>query len=167
MGRQDLDSDVNLTWQVEGSSFDPNEADWRLSLEGQPSRLDSLVVEELSLEAGWDGRVLDVSNLTSRFNAGSAQINGRVNLDPKRSDVYSDLRATWYVGDLHVIERLLRRDRLASRAGTVDLQVFGPAGEFLELHARERAHHPLPMRPQLTGLRDHLIVDAVGRLVLP
>ena len=130
LGRGDLDSDVNLTWQASGTSFDPLNADWHLDVTGQTSRLDSLVVEDLNVAASWNGSVLDIGDLSSQFNAGDLQVNGRVNLDPGRSDAYSDLRATWYIGDLNVFERLVELDRLASRSGTVDLQVFGPAGEL-------------------------------------
>lgn len=130
LGRSDVTSDVNLTWEISGSSFDPTVAEWHLLVEGAPSQLDALEIEELSLDAGWDGRVLDVTNLSSRFNEGSMQVNGRINLDPERSNTYSDLRATWFIGNLQVFERLAQFERLASRAGTMDLQVFGPAGEL-------------------------------------
>lgn len=130
VGRRDLDSDVNLTWDIRGSSLDPHDADWHLEVMGQPSQLDALSVENLSLQASWNGSVLNVTELSSLFNAGSIEVNGRLNLDPNRSDEYSDLRATWYAGDLHAFERLARLDRLSSRSGTLDMQVFGPAGQL-------------------------------------
>jgi translocation and assembly module TamB len=130
LGRSDLDSDVNLTWKASGSSFDPSEADWNLDITGQTSRLDSLRLENLNLAASWDGQVLDIADFSSRFNSGNLQVNGRINLDPQQSQTYSDLRATWYIGDLNIIERLVGLDRLASKSGMVDVQVFGPAGEL-------------------------------------
>ncbi len=130
LGRQDLDSDVNLTWDAYGSSLDPSRAKWSVEVMGQPSRLDALEIQDLSLKAGWDGNVLDVTELSTLMNVGTIQVNGRLNMDPTRSDAYSDLRATWYADDLNAFERLVGLDRLASRSGTVDMQVFGPAGQL-------------------------------------
>jgi len=130
LGRPELDSDVNLTWEASGSSFDPSSTDWRVDVVGQPSRLDSLIVEDLSLAASWDGRVLDIGDLSSQFSSGNLQVNGQLNLSPSSSDVYSDLRATWYIGNLHAMERLVGLDRLSCPTGTVDLQVYGPPGQL-------------------------------------
>lgn len=130
LGRPDLASDVNLTWTIQGASFDPTVADWRIDIDGSESHLDALLIEDLSTHLTWDGMVLDIRELSAQFNKGKLQINGPVNLDPDRSSTYSDLRATWYIGDLSVIQGLLRLDRLASGEGTVDLQVFGSPGEL-------------------------------------
>jgi translocation and assembly module TamB len=130
VGRSDLDSELNLTWDVRGSSFDPADADWQINVNGTPSHVDRLLLETLSARLAWDGEVLDIPDLSSRFNEGSLQVNGRVNLAPERNATYSDLRATWTIGDLSVAQGLLRLDRLASGAGTVDLQVFGSPGEI-------------------------------------
>ncbi len=135
LGRRDLESDVNLAWDVSGESFDPMTANWRVTIEGQPSRLDALTLDTFDLDATWDGSVIDVFDFSSRYNTGSVQINGPLNVDPDRSDRYSDLRATWYIGDLSPFQELVGLERLASRSGTIDVQVFGPStgldAEFL------------------------------------
>ena len=130
LSRPDLSSAVNLSWTVEGDSFDPTVADWQIRINGSESHLDALLIEDLSTHLTWDGMVLDIRDLSAQFNKGALQINGPVNLDPERSSTYSDLKATWTIGDLSVIQGLLRLDHLASGDGTVDLQVFGSPGEL-------------------------------------
>ncbi|MDA0377851.1 MAG: translocation/assembly module TamB domain-containing protein [Bacteroidetes bacterium] len=130
VGRSDLTSELNLTWNVRGSSFDPTEADWQINIDGSPSHLDELLLENLSTHLAWDGAVLDIRDLSSRFNKGSLHVNGPVNLAPSKNATYSDLRATWYIGDLSVVRGLLQLDRLTSGEGTVDLQIYGSPGEI-------------------------------------
>jgi len=130
LGRRDLQSDVNLSWDIHGSVLDSGLAEWEVEITGEQSRMDALELERLTLRAGWDGNVLDVTELSSLLNAGTVQVNGRLNLNPAASDVYSDLRATWYAGDLNAFEGLIGLDKLASRSGTLDMQVFGPAGQL-------------------------------------
>ena len=130
LGRSELASELNLTWKVHGSSFDPADADWQINVDGQPSHVDELQIENLAAHLAWNGAVLDIKELSSRFNQGSLQVNGPVNLAPSKDPTYSSLRATWAIGDLAVAQRLLRLDNLASGAGTVDLQIYGSPGEI-------------------------------------
>jgi len=130
LGRTDLDSDVNLNWEISGTSFDPAAAEWQVVLDGEESRIDSLEVRALEVSASWNGAVLDIDRLSSQINAGTLQASGRLNLAPDSSDAYSDLTATWLVEDIHTLGPLLGLETLALPRGNVDLQIYGLPGQL-------------------------------------
>lgn len=130
LGRADLDSDVNLRWEVSRTAHERTSATWHLDIQGAPSRLDSLLIEDLDMSASWDGRVLDIDHLSSLSNTGNLLVKGRLNLSPESSEAYSDFRATWQIGNLRSVKRLAGRERLTSSGGTVDLQVYGLPGQL-------------------------------------